>query len=114
MSLISEEHEARDAVLKVITETYGDATVTILDHRCAEAVLVLLRERGWVSPQEFALLTLFGVRDSAVDPDTQMKTVALSITDKEVLSYDGKPPAVVTRWREPAKFLSRIVIEQRQ
>lgn len=111
MTLISDDHDARNEVLKVIAETYGDTSVTILDQRCAEAVMLRLREMGWLSPNEFALLTLHGRRDSNQDGGTTR--VRLMVDDQTMMLYEERPSPTVTRWREPHMMASSIVIEQR-
>lgn len=110
MSLISEESNARDEVLKVLTESYGDASVTILDYRAATAIVARMRELGWLSPQEFAVLTLDAVRDAASAPTK--KVVSLTISDQAILAFEDRPAAVVTRLRRPEMFASKIFIEQ--
>ena len=110
MSLISEEGNARDEVLRVLTESYGDAATTILDYRAATAIVARLRELGWLSPQEFAVLTLYGIRDAA--NTEHKKLVSLTISDQAVLAFEEHPAATVSRWRKPEQFASKIVIEQ--
>jgi len=112
MSLISEESNARDEVLKVLTESYGDASVTILDYRAATAIVARLRELGWLSPQEFAVLALYGVWEVA--GNSELRQSGVTIHDDKVLAFEERPAAKVTRWRKPDMFASKIVIEQEQ
>lgn len=45
-------------VAGVIQRVYGDASQTVLDHRCAGQVLAVLREAGWLAPDDVARLVL--------------------------------------------------------
>lgn len=48
----------RAAIRGTLQAGYGDATQTVLDDRVAGAVLSTLRERGWASLDEMALVIM--------------------------------------------------------
>lgn len=38
-------------IMTIIQKTYGDATQTVLDRRCAEAIEAHIQKAGWTSPE---------------------------------------------------------------
>lgn len=56
MSNLTSSESSVAAVRRTIQEVYGDASQTVLDDRAARAIISTLREMGWASLDEVAVL----------------------------------------------------------
>ena len=65
----------RQAIKAALQQGYGDASQTVLDDRVAGDVLSTLRERGWASLQEVAMLIIAAGGEIRVSDHDMMRTL---------------------------------------
>lgn len=75
------EQDAVSAVRDVIQRVYGDATQTALDHQAAREIVAALRQRGWASLSEVAML-IEAAGGSVVVPDVLASDVRERIVER--------------------------------
>ena len=80
MSILASSDAAVAAVRNTIQRVYGDATQTVLDEQAAREVISTLRELGWASLDEVAVL---------------IEAAGGSITVPDHLMFDGKERTVL-------------------
>lgn len=68
---MSNDINAVDVVRNVIQRVYGDATQTVLDAQAAREIVAALREMGWASLEEVAVL-IEAAGGSVTVPDSLM------------------------------------------
>ena len=88
-----------EVVARALQVGYGDATQTVLDQRVAERVLKALREVGWCSPDEVALIV-------------EAAGGSITVTDDAVERVWRQPDEVLELRRErlPYAFATRLSV----
>jgi hypothetical protein len=91
-----------EIVAAALQRGYGDATQTVLDHRVAREVIKALREVGWCSPDEVALI---------VEAAGGSVTVSDDVVWQAFRNPDENPMTLV-RERLPHAFSTRLSVRR--
>lgn len=72
----------------IIQRTYGDATQTVLDDRCARAIVAHLHHLGWASPAEVARVV--AAAGGQVDVNEDVAVSDYTLETQEILYPPGQ------------------------